>query len=83
MTSPSPGSIQGLPLKRWVEKQTAASLLLGSQPSETSRNRGNALVLEILADVAWSGNAFRHAFRYVRVRPELHPDEVSSPFGTP
>jgi hypothetical protein len=29
------------------------------------------LVVEISADVAWTGNAFRHSFRYLRPRPEL------------
>lgn len=37
------------------------------------------LVLEISADVAWSGNAFRHAVRYLRVRPELDPQDVQQP----
>jgi hypothetical protein len=29
------------------------------------------LVVEVSADVAWSGRAFRHPVRLVRVRPEL------------
>lgn len=37
------------------------------------------LVVEISADVAWSGNAFRHAFRYLRPRPELNPQDVLLP----
>jgi hypothetical protein len=41
------------------------------------------IVVEISADIAWTGNAFRHAVRYLRVRPELHPDEVSPPFDAP
>nr|WP_308411012.1 ATP-dependent DNA ligase [Arthrobacter sp. AFG20] len=37
------------------------------------------LVVEISADVAWTGNAFRHSVRYQRPRPELVPDEVQLP----
>lgn len=37
------------------------------------------LVVEISADVAWSGNAFRHAVRYLRPRPELDPQDVQPP----
>lgn len=37
------------------------------------------LVVEISADVAWTGNAFRHVVRYLRVRPELHPTDIQPP----
>ena len=37
------------------------------------------LVVEISADVAWTGNAFRHAVRYVRPRPELAAEGVQLP----
>lgn len=37
------------------------------------------LVVEISADVAWTGNAFRHAVRYLRPRPELDPGSVQLP----
>lgn len=36
------------------------------------------LVVEISADVAWTGNAFRHSVRYLRPRPELDPESVLS-----
>ncbi|WP_043650949.1 ATP-dependent DNA ligase [Cellulosimicrobium cellulans] len=36
-------------------------------------------VVEVSADVAWSGRAFRHGLRFLRVRPELHPMEISAP----
>lgn len=39
------------------------------------------LVVEVSADVAWSGQAFRHLVRLTRVRPELSPAEVSLPVG--
>ena len=37
------------------------------------------IVVEISADVAWTGNAFRHAIRYLRPRPELSPADVVLP----
>jgi ATP-dependent DNA ligase len=37
------------------------------------------IVVEVSADVAWSGRAFRHSVRLVRVRPELEPDDVQLP----
>jgi ATP-dependent DNA ligase len=37
------------------------------------------LVVEISADIAWTGNAFRHAIRYLRPRPELDPESVQLP----
>lgn len=33
-------------------------------------------VVEVSADTAWSGTTWRHPVRFVRVRPELHPDEL-------
>ncbi|MFF1880280.1 ATP-dependent DNA ligase [Pseudarthrobacter sp. NPDC058196] len=39
------------------------------------------LVVEVSADVAWSGRAFRHSVRLTRVRPELPPSEVTLPEG--
>jgi ATP-dependent DNA ligase len=37
------------------------------------------MVVEISADVAWTGNAFRHAIKYLRPRPELSPADTSKP----
>lgn len=37
------------------------------------------VVVEVSADAAWSGQSFRHALRYIRVRPELDPDDVHVP----
>lgn len=37
------------------------------------------MVVEISADVAWTGNAFRHAIRYLRPRTELDPKDVQLP----
>lgn len=41
--------------------------------------RVEPIVVEVSADVAWSGNAFRNALRYVRPRPELDPGDVEPP----
>lgn len=37
------------------------------------------VVVEVSADVAWSGTSFRHPLTWNRVRPELDPAEVSVP----
>lgn len=37
------------------------------------------LVVEVSADVAWTGNSFRHSVRYLRPRPELSPADVVLP----
>jgi ATP-dependent DNA ligase len=37
------------------------------------------LVVEVSADVAWSGSSFRHSVRYIRPRPELRPGQVAPP----
>ncbi|GHG59744.1 hypothetical protein GCM10012320_34030 [Sinomonas cellulolyticus] len=41
------------------------------------------VVVEVSADSARSGVAFRHSVRLARLRPELHPMEISSPSATP
>ncbi|YCH06359.1 ATP-dependent DNA ligase [Arthrobacter sp. alpha11c] len=41
------------------------------------------LVVEVSADVAWSGQAFRHSLRFLRARPELDPTEVELPPNIP
>lgn len=59
--------------------------------SETSLNRFSKdkgpvhltlvepIVVEISADVAWTGKSFRHPISLLRVRPELDPSEVELP----
>lgn len=37
------------------------------------------IVVEVSADVAWSGRSFRHPVRYFRARPELDPASVAAP----
>jgi ATP-dependent DNA ligase len=41
--------------------------------------RVEPIVVEVSADVAWSGRSFRHPLRYLRVRPELDPAAVTIP----
>ena len=40
------------------------------------------LIVEVSADVAWSGNAFRHSLRFLRATPELRPRDVVLPFDS-
>jgi ATP-dependent DNA ligase len=40
------------------------------------------IVVEVSADVGWDGQSFRHLLRFVRVRTELHPMEISPPSRT-
>lgn len=37
------------------------------------------MVVEVAADVAWSGRSFRHPLSFIRARPELDPSEVEIP----
>lgn len=41
--------------------------------------RVEPIVVEVAADVAWSGRSFRHPLRYLRARPELNPNDVRVP----
>ena len=37
------------------------------------------MVVEVTADVAWSGRSFRHSLRFLRPRPDLIPSDVELP----
>lgn len=41
--------------------------------------RVEPLVVEVFADVAWSGRSFRHPLRFHRPRPDLDPHDVEVP----
>lgn len=41
--------------------------------------RVEPIVVEVSADVAWSGRSFRHPLRYLRARPDLDPAGVRLP----
>ena len=64
----------------WPEEISETSL------NRFSRDKGpvhltlvEPLVVEVAADVAWSGRAFRHPLSMVRARPELDPAAVELP----
>lgn len=67
----------------WPEEITETMLDRFSKVRGTVRlTLVEPIVVEVSADVAWSGRSFRHPVRLLRVRPELHPGDVSSPFDT-
>ena len=41
--------------------------------------RVEPLVLEVSADTSFIGTSFRHASRYVRMRPDMDPAEAELP----
>ncbi|WP_395405910.1 hypothetical protein ACHMXB_22125 (plasmid) [Arthrobacter sp. UC242_113] len=64
----------------WPEEISESSL------NRFSRDKGpvrltliEPVVVEVSADVAWSGTSFRHPVTYRRPRPELEPSEVRPP----
>ena len=64
----------------WPEEITET--LLNRFSKERGRIRLTLIepvVVEISADVAWSGTSFRHSVRFLRSRPELDPSEVEVP----
>lgn len=67
-THPWPASVKGTTLDRFNRDKEAVSLTL-VEP----------VVIEVSADTAWSGLAFRHALRFIRARPELNPADVEPP----
>jgi ATP-dependent DNA ligase len=70
-THPWPQTVKGTTLDRFNRDSSPVELVL-VEP----------IVVEVLADAAWSGQSFRHALRYRRVRPELGPGDVPFPFDT-
>jgi ATP-dependent DNA ligase len=65
---PWPATVKGSTLDRFNRDASPVALTL-VEP----------VVVEVSADSAWSGQAFRHALRFIRVRPELPPEEVPLP----
>lgn len=64
----------------WPEEVSESSL------NRFSKDKGpvhltlvEPIVVEISADVAWTGKSFRHPVRYLRARPELDPSDVGLP----
>ncbi|KRF04358.1 ATP-dependent DNA ligase [Arthrobacter sp. Soil782] len=60
-------------------RSTAIDRFNSTEPT-TQLTLVEPIIVEVSADTAFSGRTFRHPLRFLRVRPELHPDEVSSPF---
>lgn len=63
----------------WPEVITETTLnRFSKDKGPVTLTRVEPLVVEISADTAWTGNAFRHAVRYRRLRPELAVADVPS-----
>ncbi|MGO4587008.1 ATP-dependent DNA ligase [Arthrobacter sp. 2RAF6] len=65
---PWPAMVKGTTLDRFNRDASPVALTL-VEP----------LVVEVSADSAWSGRSFRHALRFLRVRPELDPAGIEVP----
>lgn len=65
---PWPSSVKGTTLDRFNRDASPVDLTLV-----------DPVVVEVLADAAWSGRSFRHSLRFRRVRPELDPMDVEFP----
>lgn len=64
----------------WPEEITETMLDRFSKGRGTVRlTLVEPLVVEVSADVAWSGRSFRHPVRLLRARPELDPADVRLP----
>lgn len=64
----------------WPTVVTSATLNgLGADREPVTLTLVDPLVVEVSADVAWSGRSFRHPLRFRRVRPDLDPAEVVLP----
>jgi ATP-dependent DNA ligase len=64
----------------WPEEISESSLNRFSKEKEPVRlTLVEPVVVEVSADVAWSGTSFRHALTYRRVRPELFPEDIIPP----
>lgn len=65
---PWPEEISQIMLDRFTDRKEPIHL-----------TRVEPIVVEVSADVAWSGRSFRHPLRYLRARPELDPNAVEIP----
>jgi len=69
-----------LPGHPWPEEISETSLNRFSKEKGPVRlTLVEPLVVEVAADVAWSGRSFRHPLSFIRTRPELHPGGVELP----
>ena len=64
----------------WPEELSDTMLDRSNKESGTIRlTLVDPIVVQVSADLAWSGHAFRHSVRLVRVRPELDRTTCNSP----
>ena len=64
----------------WPEVITETTLnRFSKDKGPVALTRVEPLVVEISADISWTGIAFRHVVRYLRPRPELTPEDVQLP----
>lgn len=64
----------------WPEEISLGVLDRFSKDKDPVRlSRVEPLVVEVSADVAWSGRSFRHPLRFHRPRPDLDPYDVEVP----
>jgi hypothetical protein len=68
----------------WPERIRSTTLdRFNADAGDTVLTRIEPIVIEVTADVAWSGRSFRHPLRFIRARPELDPDDVEFPAYLP
>lgn len=65
---PWPSVVKGTTLNRFNRDASPTELTLV-----------DPVVVEVLADAAWSGESFRHSLSFRRVRPDLDPAEIEVP----
>jgi ATP-dependent DNA ligase len=63
----------------WPQVVRSATVAGWGNPQDINLTLVEPIVIEVLADVAWSGTSFRHPVRYARVRPELDPRDITLP----
>ncbi|ACL42234.1 ATP dependent DNA ligase (plasmid) [Pseudarthrobacter chlorophenolicus A6] len=64
----------------WPDEISSGILDRFSKEKQTVHlTRVEPIVVEVSADVAWSGRSFRHPLRYLRARPELSPETIELP----
>lgn len=64
----------------WPEEIRETSLnRFSKEKGPVRRTLVEHLVVEVAADVAWSGRSFRHPLSFIRARPELDPSRVELP----
>lgn len=68
----------------WPRRVKSTALdRFNADKDETELTLVEPIVVEVSADTAMTGTSFRHAVRFLRARPELPPEDLSSPFDKP